>query len=247
MNESTLTQLKIIVERAVRPVRASTGRKRKMREELLAHVSGVFAEEVAQLSDEGAALERTALRFGNTAEATSQLQDAVPASDCIRRFWEGRPGETALRAGFRITWVTGALALVVFAAALFAGGWVSTWPREALLLCVGAVLALPGYLFGLTILTDWMEKALHGAGRSRFKVALLVVGSWLFMMLLVAGLTWPTWPADLDYQTAVLFAAWLAPSAGLFPYALAKSAVLRRRYHAEWANLPIDGENRASV
>ena len=41
MNESTLTQLKIIVERAVRPVRASISRKRKMREELLAHVSGV--------------------------------------------------------------------------------------------------------------------------------------------------------------------------------------------------------------
>ena len=48
MNESTLTQLKIIVERAVRPVRASTSRKRKMREELLAHVSGVFEEEAAQ-------------------------------------------------------------------------------------------------------------------------------------------------------------------------------------------------------
>jgi hypothetical protein len=42
MNESTLTQLKIIVERAVRPVRASIARKRKMREELLAHVVGVF-------------------------------------------------------------------------------------------------------------------------------------------------------------------------------------------------------------
>ena len=44
MNESTLTRLKIVVERAVRPVRASTARKRKMREELLAHVVGVFEE-----------------------------------------------------------------------------------------------------------------------------------------------------------------------------------------------------------
>jgi hypothetical protein len=31
MNESSLTQLKVIVERAVRPVLASTSRKRKMR------------------------------------------------------------------------------------------------------------------------------------------------------------------------------------------------------------------------
>ena len=51
MNELTLTQLKIIVERAVRPVRASTARKRKMREELLAHVVGVFEEEGARLGD----------------------------------------------------------------------------------------------------------------------------------------------------------------------------------------------------
>ena len=55
MNESTLTELKIIVERAVRPVRASTSRKRKMREELLAHVSGVFEEEEAKLGDGQAA------------------------------------------------------------------------------------------------------------------------------------------------------------------------------------------------
>ena len=75
MNESTLTQLKIIVERAVRPVRASTLRKRKMREELLAHVSGVFEEESARLGDDRAALERTALRFGNPAEVTASCKN----------------------------------------------------------------------------------------------------------------------------------------------------------------------------
>ena len=67
MNESTLTQLKIVVERAVRPVRASTARKRKMREELLAHVIGVFDEESAKLHHDRAALERTALRFSKPA------------------------------------------------------------------------------------------------------------------------------------------------------------------------------------
>jgi hypothetical protein len=67
INESTLTQLKIIVEREVRPIRASTSRKGKMREELLAHVVGVFEEESAKLGDERTALERTALRFGNPA------------------------------------------------------------------------------------------------------------------------------------------------------------------------------------
>jgi hypothetical protein len=244
MNETTLTQLKIIVERAVRLVRASTARKRKMREELLAHVSGVFEEE-ARFGDDRAALERTALRFGNPAEVTSQLQEAVPASDCIRRFWEGRPAEPALRAALRIAWVTGAFALVVFVGALCAGGWVSVWPWEALLLCLDVVLALPAYLFGLTVVTDWMEKALYGpAGSSRLKVTLIGVGSWLFMMLWVVGrLTWRTWPADWDYLTAILWAVWLAPMALLFPYALARSADERRRYHEEWARLPIEASS----
>ena len=48
MNESTLTRLKIIVERAVRPVRASVSCKHKMREELFAHVIGVFEEEFSR-------------------------------------------------------------------------------------------------------------------------------------------------------------------------------------------------------
>ena len=77
MNESTMTGLKIIVERAVRPVRVSNSRRRKIREELLSHVVGVFEEERARVDDDQAALERTALRFGNPAEVTSQLQHSV--------------------------------------------------------------------------------------------------------------------------------------------------------------------------
>jgi hypothetical protein len=239
MNESTLTQLKIIVERAVRPVRASTSRKRQMREEILAHISGVFDEESAKL-DEQAALERTAQRFGSPAEVTAQLQESVPASDGIRRFWEGRPGESALRAGFRIAGVAGILGLVVFAGLLFVGGWVSHWPPEALLLCVVGVLALPAYLFGLALLTDWMGKAL---GRSRLKVALVAAGSWVFTMSWCAALTWRTWPAEPDYLNAILFVAWLTPVALLFPYALAKSSAVRNRYHEEWARLPIEASS----
>ena len=42
---------------------------------------GKAAEEAAKLGDERAAVERTALRFGNPAEVTSQLQESVPARD----------------------------------------------------------------------------------------------------------------------------------------------------------------------
>jgi hypothetical protein len=84
MNESTLTQLKIIVERAVRPVRASAVIKRTMQEELLAHVLAVFEEEAARLVDEQAALERTEQRFGNSSELTGELQTSITKSGYVR-------------------------------------------------------------------------------------------------------------------------------------------------------------------
>jgi hypothetical protein len=245
MNESTLTLLKIIVERAVRPVRASASRKGKMREELLAHVVGVFQEEWAKLGDERAAVERTTLRFGNPAEVTRQLQESVPARDAVRRYWEGRPGEPAWRTAIRVAWVSGTFALVVsgfiLAIASFTVGSVDTWPREALFQCICAVLAIPAWLSGLVFLTSFMEKALYGpAGRSWLKVALVVVGSWLFMLLLLAAWSWPIWSAEWGYLNwnAIVLAGFLIVA--LHACALAQSSLLRRQYHEKWASLPID-------
>ena len=116
LNQSTMARLKIVVERAVRPVRASVSCKRKMREELLAHVIGVFEEEFSRLDDEHTALERTALRFGNPSEVTGQLQASVPAGDGITRFFEGRPGESMIWGVLRFVSGLGTVGLVVFGA-----------------------------------------------------------------------------------------------------------------------------------
>ena len=243
MNESTLTQLKIIVERAVRPVRASTTRKGKMREELLAHVVGVFEEEWAKLGDERAAVERTALRFGNPAEVTRQLQESVPARDAVRRYWEGRPGEPAWRTAIRFAWVSGTFALVVavFVLVPTTVGLVGGWSREALILSLCAVLTIPAWLSGVVFLTSFMEKAVYGpAGRSWLKVALVVAGSWLFMLLWFAAWSWPTWSAEWVYSHpfAIVLAGFLMGA--LHVCALAQSSLLRRRYQEEWERLPIN-------
>jgi hypothetical protein len=47
MNDTTLTPLKVVVERAVRPVRAGARRKDRMREELLAHLVCIYDQERA--------------------------------------------------------------------------------------------------------------------------------------------------------------------------------------------------------
>jgi|GEM_PF-1151208 len=268
MNESILTQLKIIVERAVRPVRASTSRKRKMREELLAHVSAVFEEEAEKLGEERAALERTALRFGNPAEVTGQLQESVPASDGIARFWEGRPDESMLRGALRFAWIESALCLIVLAAGLFAAGWVSPWSREELSSVVSGSIFLPLWIliiaivwFGIAFVAHGMEKSLHGpqplAGWPRIgliklvtsawavpavRIALIVGGLCIFLFFRIRNVNWPMQP-DWDLTqvlAAVLFAGMCASWSVLCAWLLVQTVAERRRYLEEWSRLPIE-------
>jgi hypothetical protein len=82
--DSTTLALMKIVERVVRPLRADSARKRRMRDELLAHLSVIYDEELALLGDPIAAIEAAAQRFGNPEELTVELQMTVPR----RERWE---------------------------------------------------------------------------------------------------------------------------------------------------------------
>src|SRR5262249_38219575 len=147
---------------------------RKMREELLAHVSGVFEEELAKLGDERIALERTAQRFGKPADLTEQLQASVPAGDAIDRWLSGQPGESTLLAATRLAAWNLALGVIVFFAATLLSGFVTVWPNEAILLTVSGILGLPAYMFILTFATEWIRQARYEpARRSIFKASLL--------------------------------------------------------------------------
>lgn len=73
MNE---TSLKKVVERAVRPVRASEARKLQMRVELLGHLTGLYEEERARLGDD-AAFEAACARFGDPVDLSQELDRSV--------------------------------------------------------------------------------------------------------------------------------------------------------------------------
>jgi hypothetical protein len=269
MNEATLTQLKIIVERAVRPVLASTYHKRKMREELLSHVSEVFEEESVKLNDVRAALEQTALRFGNPADVTGQLQESVPASDGIRRYCEARPGESMLRGALRFALIEGAICLGVLAIALLAAEWFKAWSREELIAVFSSTAFLPMWLgfpvvlFAIVLLAHGMEKLLLGpeplTGWPRIGLRKLTKSAWavpvvrfgmiggglcLFVLVCVRGSSWPSEPLDWGNRS---HATILVPLAGctaafciLCAWILVQTAAERRRYHEEWARLPIE-------
>jgi hypothetical protein len=243
MNEPAVTQLKILVERAVRPVRASFRRKQKMREELMAHVSGVFEEELAKLGDERLALERTAQRFGEPAELTLELQAAVPAGDVIDRLLSGQPGEATLLAATRLAAWNLALGVIVFIAATLLSGLLTVWPKEAILFTCFSILVLPLYMFSLTFATEWIRQAWYEpVRRSGFKATVLTFGWFAITMALFEGTWWlsGSGPADGDTMDRIWLTLWLAASVPWMPWSLAHVADTRIRSQREWAGLQID-------
>lgn len=265
MNDITMTGLKIIVERVVRPVRASISCKRVMREELLSHVSGVFGEELSKHHDEQTALERTSLRFGNAIELTNQLQNSVPASNLISRFWKGRPEDSMLRIALRFVFVLAAVGLTILGAAVLALGWDRPWSlQELMALCSNLVFWFPVFL-GLTLIIWLMQKSLYEAshltatprtgwtkpfvsawGAAGVRRVIIVGGLGQFMVLMAVyvaanGLA-RSWSRDhlfsiLETVPAMAFKALLCVVAAPV---IAWPAVERRLYQEEWSSLPIE-------
>jgi hypothetical protein len=236
MNESTLTQLKMIVERAVRPVRASSSRKRQMREELLAHVIGVFEEE-AKLGDEPAALARTQERFGQAAELTGQLQASVPRGEDLF----GGSGPSALRLAASVAAAFGALVCVQLGIMMLIHGRLPVAVAVPALpflisLCV-AFLSFCG-----TLLIQGMRQALFGpAGRSWLRAGLVAAAAWIVIPVTTFALSLAV---TVDIQRILSeFVVPLLPINVLAPVALVALVyvfVPEWRHDREWARLEID-------
>jgi hypothetical protein len=248
MNEATLTQLKIVVERVVRPVRATSSRKRKMREELLAHVTAVFEEE-AKLHEESVALARMAVRFGDVGELTRQLQAAVPASDASAYAVESFVGiaiqEPVLRRAWRYAVAVGEFCTCLLAAyilvfGLVTGSW-SEWVTLARLPSILAPVWAATLIFVATFLEHGMRQALFGSGGRSWPRA-IVIG--LLSWLLVPGLVL-AWSVAVSgvFLASLLDTLPLFLTGALAPVALVLTVtalISEIRYINEWANLPID-------
>jgi ATP-dependent Clp protease ATP-binding subunit ClpC len=247
MNEAILMQLKILVERAVRPVRASVLRKRKMREELLAHVSGVFEEE-AKLGDEQAALARTQERFGQAAELTGQLQASVPRGDDIHRFAENLvgygSGESALRLAAQAAAAVGAVSSILLVIAILVQSlrgqgseWLTVARVPSLLAPLwGAFLAFCGAL-----LYHGMRQALFGpAGRSWLRAGLIAAAAWLLIPATTFALCLAV---TADLQGSLWDVVPLLPHGVLVPVVMVAVACVlgsECRHDREWTSLQID-------
>ena len=262
MNEPTLAQLKIIVERAVRPVRAGARRKDRMREELLAHLTGIYDQERARQGDERAAREEAARRFGEPADLTRGLQGSLTRKDRLAYFverWLGwRPKEPAARHTLRLAvTVLVLLAALVLATVAF---WLTerlvkqrgVGPLPQMLLIQASWLAIvAGDVFLLGLLYFKMRDALcGGAGASRSLLRASAYGA-LFSLVALASVSGMllafgalALPSGALLSLEVLYPWWcvLALLALASPLLAALYALFHgptEIRHAEWACLDI--------
>ena len=254
MNESTLIQLKILVERAVRPVRASIARKQTMREELLAHVSSVFEEELTRQADTQAALAQTERRFGNPAEVTRNLQASLPRLDridlVVDELWL-RPGEPTWRRAIRHTLVgetwlalfVGLIVSIITAQWVQAGMRPGEWPGVSFLnFGAWAAIACAIQVGGGTVLAERIRLLLNSRSRPSLPSTLLLLFGGTALIATIATIGIAMGVVDnfwVQLNTVVwLFAFGLATTGILVCIALANS---RRILEAEeWASLPIE-------
>jgi hypothetical protein len=230
-----MNELMVHVERAVRRVRASPARKQRMRQELLAHLTGLVEEEKAQGGDERQALVRALQRFGDPAGLLRDLQDSVPRLErwLSRLFFRG-PGESGLCHGARIAALSAATVFIGFNLLPLIGVAAGEkWSDGRIGLAELGVLA--GYVFLSVLLCHGVFREL--AGRvdvvSLLRAAGYGVGAMLAGVALVAGSYVaqpenPLWEFILLYPEnplALIAGAWFA----IDPLALALVVVLVTR------------------
>jgi hypothetical protein len=254
-----MTAFMTLVERAVRPVAAGPRRKLRMREELLAHLEGVYADELARGADSAAAAAEAVRRFGDPAALTAELQQSVSFRDRLdarlHHLFGWHPGRSTASYAVRTAGLMAALVVAWFALALVATQLRRpadpTVPSASQLVWLfGSLLAFaPPAVFVLTALAVRVRASLFGAfgaARSWRRVVALAVVSGLVVPAAGAGFYLAGVPdaaeilfaltplsvggAVVGYLLVPMLIIWLALKSG--PTAIRQ---------AEWAALDIGG------
>ena len=247
MNDSTLKNLKIVVERAVRPVRATIARKRRMREELLAHLTSIFDEENEKLGDEQAALDRARQRFGDPSDLSGQLQQTVPRWDrfcAILEQFDLQPGESLLHfAGKQLLVMFVAyvvMTVIVAIPSLIVRGRQAELPVVLHIVSV-AMLFTTAVTVLFLFLPHRIGRYLYGSDseRSMRKAAWYGLASLAFLPAMAFGTYWAA-TGDLAASLAHLrFACLFAPAAPVVLVMIARRMFEEIRYKEEWASLEL--------
>ncbi len=242
-----MNELMVHVERAVRAVHAIPARKRRMRQELLAHLTGLVEEEKARGGDEQQALARALQRFGDPADLSRDLQASVPRLErwlsplCFRG-----PDEGGLRYGARIAALGAAIVFVglnLLPLVFVVAG--DKWSDARVGLAILGVIT--GYVFLSVLLCHGVFRELAGrpGAASLLRAAAYGMGAVLTGVALVASSSVaqpenPLWEFILRYPgnpLAFAAGAWFV----CLPLAVALAAVLVARVQRSKARAQADG------
>lgn len=246
MNDSALTELKIHVERSVRPIRAGLSRKRRMREELLSHIVSVYQEEFTKIGDEQRAVEQARIRFGEPQELNAELQRSIFWSDWLS-YWIDRlrlePGESLFHlVGKHFLFaclVFGAESLLVFLLLVSRGRMEELGLALHVFAVMWAVISLAGSLF--VWMSQRISRALHGsdAERSWSTAIRYCLAALLMFPLVMVAMYW-----GLGYLSPPPMALWtsgvVSPLAPLAMILMSRQAADEIRHDEEWACLAIE-------
>jgi hypothetical protein len=247
MNDTVLRELKIAVERAVRPVRATIARKCRMREELLAHLVAIFEEEAAKGGGDEAALDRAKRRFGDSRELSGQIQDSVSRWERFRAMFERldpQPGESLWRPAMRLSLIMMAGYAIAMAAGvplmIVRGRANEVATALRIVFVVGLVSAALSVAF--ILLAHGMRRVLYGRELERsLRTAALYVLAALGFFPGLAFVTYLALTGDLAASLAHLrFACWFAPAAPAVFVLMARQIAIEWNGRAEWEELPLD-------
>jgi ATP-dependent Clp protease ATP-binding subunit ClpC len=247
MNDDVHTRLKVLVERAVRPVRASVARKRQMREEMLAHLTAIYEEEIETHGDERIAFERAKLRYGDPGRLSQELQSSVPRWSAVQGFLQRmrlEPGESSLHFAAKIALATvlvNPIAVVgTLPIALLTGKW-QGFASLFLFEVVSVTAAISAvFWFLLLLVGSKISRALYGSDSERSVrtgIYYCLASVLLFPMLvtLIYGGFWLPAP-----NSALLLACAIAPATPVLLVLMARVIADEVRPDEEWARLDID-------
>lgn len=253
-----MNDLMIAVERVVRPVRVGPKRKLRMREELLAHLTGMYERELAALGDEALARHTAVAKFGDPSELTRELEATATWRDRVDyrldRWFGWRPTESAARYTGRVAVLICLVCLPLLLGAVAAAYSDDPADRSgrvaAALVRVWASMVLFSALgvFLLGTLYFKLRDSLHGAfGRRRsvLRVAGYMAGIYVVAHVLCVGvIALSLWDTN---DTALTMFGTRSFLVGLVGYLIFPALALLQAYragrneirHTEWSRLEI--------
>jgi hypothetical protein len=240
-------ELKIVVERVVRPVVAPRNRRKAMRRELLAHVSEVFAEERDRAGDDATALERTKQRFGDSPALTAELQQSIPTLQRAASRWESLDWSknvsltTLARRTFLLMLASaGVMFLIILPGALW-GGRIPTLDQFAVRLCLGQGVFVGLLVTGIPAIGTRLGEAAFSssAGRSWPLAAAYLLATMTFVPTFAFLFYWAL-TSDLSASLRHFnLALWFVPGVPLLLLLLARQSHLEQQYEREWSELDL--------